>query len=248
MAITYIGTGAVATGLNVATTPSAPAYQAGDALVYVTWEFFGSGSLAPPAGWQQLSNNSAITAVQIWGRIAQSTSDPIPSFNWGAANRGYGVINVFRGVDTGFTSVVAGTSERGSNQTEDIVGVAGARTPTQNGALCILAGARNKTATSNGTVYSKPTGWDGLLYSSIPTGTISSGAAAYWIQPTATTVVANTSMIGTIPDGTAQTMQTTMIFLAPAASGGGGGGGTGTVTFPPPKRRTYIIYDNYYPR
>lgn len=248
MAITYIGTGTVVNGLNGPTTPAAVAYQAGDALIYITWEFFGSGSLSPPAGWQQLSNNSAVTALQIWGRIAQSTSDTIPSFNWGAANRGYGVVSVFRGVDAGFTSVVAGISERQSNTTEDIIGTAGSRLPTQDGALCIFAGARNKTATSNATVYSKPAAWDGLLYSSIPTGTISSGAASYWIQPTATSVTASTSMLGTVPDGAAQTMQSTMIFLAPAASGGGGGGGTGTITFPPPKRRTYIIYDNYYPR
>jgi hypothetical protein len=248
MAISYINTGSIATGINVDTTVVPPSYQTGDALLYFVWEHMGTDSMSAPAGWQQLSNNATITTVTIWGRIAQSTSETIPTFNWATSNRGFGCISVFRGVDTGFTSVVGGTSERGSNVTQNIVGAAGARTPTQPGSLCVIAGARNKTSTSNGSVYTKPTGWDGMLYSNVPAGTDTGGAAAYWIQTTATATAANTTMNGSIADGVAQTMNATMIFLAPAVSSGGGGGGTGTVAFPPPKRKTYVYYDLYYPR
>jgi len=248
MAITFISSGAIVDGLNTNITPVVGgAYSIGDALIYSTGEQFGSGSQTAPAGWTQLSPNSTVTAVTIWGRIATTTSETIPSVNWGAANRGWAHLTVFRGVDSAFTSTMTGTAERGSNTTADIVNSAGAHTPTQDGSLAFWAGGRNKTVTTDGTVYTPPANWT-IAVQNARNGTSYSAAIAYWIQATASSVPANAALTGSLTEGTAQAMRSTMIFLAPAASSGGGGGGTGTVSFPPPKRKTYIIYDQYYPR
>lgn len=250
MAISFVSSNVVTTGINVALTPVPGTYAIGDALIYITGEHQGTDNISTPAGWNLLSANSVITTTQIYGRIAQSTSETIPSVNWGATNRGWALVSAFRGVDTSFTSLMSGSAERTANTTANIVGTSSARTPTSNGALCILAGCRNKLVDSNASVFSFPSGWDGMIAQLVQPGSVNSmsAAASYWIQPTATLVVANTSMIGSVPDGVTQAMAGTMIFLAPAASGGGGGGGTGTPLFPPPKRKTYIFYDNYYPR
>ena len=247
MAITYIGASPVVNGVNSSITPVPPSYQAGDALIYATGEFFGADSQTAPAGWTQLSNNSTVTALTIWGRIAQSNSETIPSVNWGAVNRGHASLYVFRGVDPGFTSTMSGVSERAANTTSNIIASASARTPTQDNSLAFWFGGINKTATTNGKTYSTPTGWT-IAQQDSPNGTTYSMCVAYWIQTTATIVPANSALTGSLTEGVSQSMRSTMIFLAPAASSGGGGGGTGTVLFPPPKRKTYVIYDQYYPR
>lgn len=251
MAVTFISAGSAVNAFNSTMTPAAGTYATGDALIYITGEHQGNDSQTAPAGWNQLSINSTITEVTIWGRIAQSSSETIPGVNWGAVNRGAAFVAAFRGLDTSFTSVMTGTSERTATTTANIVMGASAKTPTQDGALCICAGVRNKTAATDGNTFTKPSGWDAMIQSFANNGASNAFqlAAAYWIQPTATSVIANTTISTTSgTDASGQSMAGTMIFLAPAASGGGGGGGTGTITFPPPKRKTYVFYDNYYPR
>lgn len=246
MAISLISSGVVAEGLNIAITPVAGTYSTGDALIYSTGEFFGADTQTAPAGWTQLSPNSTVTSVTIWGRIAQSSSETIPSVSWGAASRGWAQITAFRGVDTAFTSTLVGTAERGTNSTGSIIGPSGTRTPTQDNSLLVWAGGRNKTSTTNAQTYTAPGSWS-LAAQNSHSGTDYSAAVAYWIQTTATVVAANSAITSSLTEGVAQAMRSTMVFLAPAASGGGGGG-TGTVLFPPPKRKTYVFYDNYYPR
>lgn len=251
MAISLISASPIITGINVPLTPVAGTYQTGDALIFITGEHQGTDNLSAPAGWQLLSPNATVTTLQIYGRIAQSTSETIPSVNWGSVNRGWAMVSAFRGVDPSFTSLMPGTAERLTNTTANMAGSAANKTPTSDNALVIFAGQRNKLTASDGSVFTKPTGaWDGMLAQLVQPGSTNSMSAAisYWIQTTATVMPLNSIMAGTGIDGVTQAAASTTIFLAPAPSGGGGGGGTGTPSFPPPKRKIYVFYDNYYPR
>lgn len=244
MSITLVSAGTVVTGTN-GITPAAGTYQVGDALIYCTGQFSGSQTITDPAGWTRLTLNSGVTNVVTFGKIAASTSETIPTVNWGASNRGYAGVLAFRGVDSSFTT--AGTAqERTGNTTSTIVGAASAFTPTKDGALVLFHGSRNKTSTSDTATYSAPTNFTMGLQAAV-NGTNLSMGASYWIQTTATQVPANIAMTFSIADLTTQTMRGTVIYLAPAPPPSGGGG-TGTTLFPPLKRKTYVFIDNYYPR
>jgi hypothetical protein len=248
MAISFVSSGAFISGVNTSITPIPGTYAVGDALLYCTGESFGSDSQTAPAGWQQLSFNSTVTGVTIWGRIAQSASETIPSVSWGATNRGWAEITVLRGVDPSFTSTMTGSAERGANSTSNIIGSASSKTPTQDNCVALFVGGRNKTSATDGNSYATTGGFQ-IAAQISPNGSTYSALIAYLIQTTAASVAANMSFVGSPSvDVSTQPMRSTMIFLAPAASSGGGGGGTGTVAFPPPKRKTYVFYDLYYPR
>lgn len=245
MSITFVSVGAVANALG-AITPVAGSYQTGDLLIYATGERFGTDNISTPVGWTLLSADNTVTAVKLFGKFAASTSETIPTVNWGASNRGFATVLAFRGVDTGFTTLATG-GERSSNVTLDLVGPSSSRTPSADGCLIVFLGSRNKTSTTDGVTYSAPSGFTMATQLS-PNGTSFSMGVSYSIQSTATLIPANVAMTGSFPaEGASQTLRTTSIYLAPAPPPSGGGG-TGTTLFPPSKRKTYVFYDNYYPR
>lgn len=246
MSIAFVSAGAYITGINTAITPTAGSYAIGDAILYSTGQFFGSATLATPSGWNLLSLDGASKGIKIFGRIAQSTSETIPSIQWGA-NRAYAQLTVFRGVDSSFLTLATAV-DRANNSTGGISMNAGvASTPSSTGCLVFSQGQRNKTPTTDGTVYTAQSGFTvANQLTQNGTNTMSS-AIVYQIQTTAVTLPTFSFTAGSLTEGAAQSSQGTTIFLAPAAASGGGGGG-GTVAFPPSKRRTFVFYDNYYPR
>lgn len=251
MSIALVNVGAFVTGLNSTITPVAGgAYLVGDALLYSTGECFGGDDIATPGGWTLLSLNTLTTQMKVFGKVAASTSETIPGVNWSAANRSWAQLTIFRGVDPGFTSAVAGgtNTERGANVTANITGPAGSITPNTSGALVWWSGARNKTTTTDSTVYTADAAFTmATQLVQAGSGTRPSVALQYVIQTTATAISANAAAAGSIAEGVAQAMRSTVVYLAPAPPPSGGGG-SGTTLFPPPRRKTYVYINNYYPR
>lgn len=244
MSITFVSVGAVANAIG-AITPVAGSYNVGDLLVYATGERFGTDNITTPSGWTLLSADSVVTTMKLFGKFATSTSETIPTVNWGGSNRGFATVAAFRGVDTGFTTL-ATAGERSSNTTLDLVGPSSNKTPSADGCLVIFFASRNKTVTADGVTFTAPSNFTMATQLS-PNGTSFSMGLSYSIQTTATLIPANTSMTGSGPADSSLTMHATTIYLAPAPPPSGGGG-TGTTLFPPTKRKTYVFYDNYYPR
>lgn len=245
MSITLVSSGAFVNVFNANVTPVAGTYQTGDALIYSTGEFIGSDDITTPAGWTLLSKNSVVKQVKVFGKIAASTSETIPSVFWSSTAFAWGQITAFRGVDSSFTSA-GGQGERSFNSTIAIAGPSSSLTPNQANALGLFIGGRNKTTTTNGMTYSAPTNWT-IANQFASNGANNSAVVGYWIQTTATATAANMAYSASITEGTTQSGESTVLFLAPAPPPSGGGG-TGTTLFPPSKRKTYVFYDMYYPR
>jgi hypothetical protein len=92
-------------------------------------------------------------------------------------------------------------------------------TINQANCLVIAAGAKNKTATSNGATWNAyPTGSFNIEASSVPAGIVPSAVYSDWIQTTATSIAAG-NQTQTIADGSGQTYQGIMIALSAQSPG-----------------------------
>src|SRR6266704_1675792 len=156
-----IGTiGTITSGTGDRTPSAGGSYAIGDALIYSTGQYQGSNvpTLTNGGSWTLLSANSSAKQVQIYAKIATSTSETIPTINWGATAAGFAHLTTLTGVDSSLTNLIS-AAERASTTTTNIVGSVSGRTPSQDNAILWVVGERNKTATSNGTTYSAPANW-----------------------------------------------------------------------------------------
>lgn len=213
--ITFIGAGSVVSNIG-ANTPVAPSFSAGQQVIVFTTEFIGSDVLtAPGSPWVETSANGSAPQLRAFGLNSLTGAEAMPTFIWNAGGRGVAVATVWSGIDPLFTAGFSAT-DRFSTQAQNIVGPGVSRTPSVDNCVVILFGERNKTSASNTTSYTKPTGWTALMAQIANAGTGPSFAAAYLLQTTATLVAANQSMNGSIADGTAQSLQSSLFALKPA--------------------------------
>lgn len=214
MAVTQVGYGVLHSVFNAANQPTPPTgIQPGDMYIYITGEFIGTDTLTTPAGWTLLSPASAAKQTAIYALTAVTGSETMPSVSWGN-QFSFTQVGVYRGLDPAITVLAA--SDRSSNQTQNIIGPAGTITPSQDGALVLFIGNKNKTTTSNGTVFSAPTNFS-VVSQTVPNGARSCTVICEWIQTTATAIPANQAISGSIADGAVQSTQGVMVVLAAAA-------------------------------
>src|SRR6202012_612403 len=97
MAVALVGTGApsILAGTN---TPTAPAFSAGQTLIYYTW-VFGGGSLTTFTGgaWTDLNPGGGITQLRVFGFQSITGSESMPSSTWSAGTSGT-LVEVYSGV------------------------------------------------------------------------------------------------------------------------------------------------------
>lgn len=220
MAITFNSAGTPVYAFNSTVTPTAPTDVAGTGLILVTGELIGSDTISTPVGWTALdlvSGAPQAPQVRAFGLIATG-SDTMPSISWGN-QWAFAVVLAFNGLDSGFAAAFS-PAGRQTNQTNVIQGPAVSRTPSQNGALFLFYGQRDKTSTTDGTTYSAPTNFTMAGSGSAwqHAGTSVSVGISYWIQSTATAVGANQTMTGSLTEGTAQACQGVYAGILAASS------------------------------
>lgn len=215
MTAAFIGAGSFVSVIG-ANQPVAPAFSAGQQVIVFTGEFLGADTIAAPgAPWVELSANSGAPGLRAFGLNSATGAEAMPSFTWSGTNRGWAVATIWSGLDTGFAAGFT-ADDRLSNQKQNIVGPGNAHTPTVDGCIVVLFGTRNKTSVSNGTSYSKPTGWTSLIAQIAAAGTQPSVAISYLLQGTATIVAANQSMNGSIAETTTQSLDSSLFAIKPA--------------------------------
>lgn len=219
MSITFISAGTPVYAFNSTVTPVAPTDVVGTGLILVTGELAGSDTISTPSGWTALdlvSGSPQVAQVRAFGLTATG-SDTMPSISWGN-QWAFAVVLAFTGLDSGFAAAFS-PAGRQSNQTNIIAGPSVSRIPSQNGALVLFYGQRNKTSTTDGTTYSAPTNFTmAPVNGGQHTGTSVSFGISYWIQSTAATVNANLAMTGSLTEGTVQTCQGEYVGILAASS------------------------------
>lgn len=221
-----IGTlGTIAAVVSGSVTPAAGgAYNAGDLLIYSTGEYQGSDVLSfPDSSWTLWSLNSAVKSQQVYVKVAGSSSETIPTVTWSASNPSWAQLSTLTGAQLTSPLSSSPSPERGSSASQNITGPVASQTPSVNGAILWFVGERNKTATSDGTVYSAPSNWT-IAAQSAPNGNRASVVIGYWIQTTATAYATNLTFSGSKADGSNQSMQSTLVGFEPAIA---------VVPFPP---------------
>lgn len=226
--------GAVARALGPV-TPVAPAFSAGKGVIVFTGEHYGTDSItAPGVPWVELSAN-VNSNLRAFAIISATGAEAMPTFNWGATNPGWAVAAVVDGLDPG---LLAGFTpgDRQVNSTVSIFGPASSKTPSVNGCINFLFGAKNKTSASNTTVFTPPSGFT-LGLSDIPSGGASAAVAiAYQIQTAATTLASGQTITGSVADAAVQTSAACLFSLQPltstplAATPSASASATGTLT------------------
>lgn len=197
-------------------TPVAPAFSAGQQVGVFTGELLGADTIAAPgAPWIEATANLHAPQLRSFWLNSITGAEAMPTFNWGAVNRGWAIAVVCSGLDPTFTSGFT-PLDRVSTQAQNIVGPGSSALPLVDGCMNFFFGTRNKTTTSNGTSYSKPSAFTSLIAQSALNGNVASFALSYWLQTIATTIAANQSMNGTIADGSAQSLQSSLFSIRPA--------------------------------
>ena len=217
MAITFNSAGTPVYAFNSTVTPTAPTDVAGTGLILVTGELAGSDTISTPSGWAALdlvSGSPQVAQVRAFGLTATG-SDTMPTISWGN-QWAFAVVLAFNGLDPSFTAAFT-PAGRQTNETNVIQGPAVNRTPSQNSALALFLGQRNKTSTTDGVTYTAPSNFT-MGVQGQHTGTSVSFGVTYWIQTTATTVVANLGMTGSASESAVQTTQGVYIGILAAAA------------------------------
>lgn len=197
MTISLVSTGTFATATGGGSlNPAVGAYQVGDLFLLSTGEFFGTHTLSAPAGWVQLSVSASSPQTYIFGRIAQSLTESMPTITWGAATITWAVIDVFRGVDPGL--IACFIPQRRQATFSDVIFM-GATTliPDQPGCLVFAAGSRNKTSTSDGNTFTAPANFTSLG-SQAQAGSGTTSTRIYWIQTSAQLIAQNLASTASI--------------------------------------------------
>lgn len=219
MPASQVGYGAfVTTGAAAAITPVPPAYLAHDTLLYFTGCGIGSATIATPGGWTLYSKNNLSKQIMCFGIADATGSDTIPSVTWSGGNS-WACIGVYRGMLLDSVLILDGNLDKNGSNAKDIVGMVSSFGPAVDGEVVIQFGEKNKTATSNTTVFTAPASFL-VAATNVPGGgSLPAVAICEWIQGTKTSVPA-ASIVGSVADGTAQTTQGSMFLLKPAAGAG----------------------------
>lgn len=193
---------------------------AGYGLYLAMIGFAGTTLTGPGAPWVNDSPNGSALQLKLFRTVAVG-GDTIPSVGSGV---GYAAAIAFcvSGVDTSFTPVFT-IAEKATTSNNTISSPSVTRTPGVNGAFCVILGKRDKTATSNGSVYGNPAGWFSILAAAglanvdVPAGAnVSDFALWYQIQTTATAISPNTGTAGSVADGAANNLQSNVMGYGPA--------------------------------
>lgn len=214
--IAFIGAGSVVRGIGATLTPVPFRDNSGDQHLLITGEYAGSQILATPSGWTLQSKDTNAKQEKCF-QFDSVGSTTIPGITWGTGSIAYAYILTFTGLMAA-ASALDVNNDRVSNSTNsNIIGPASILTPAGDNELALMFGGKNKTSVSNGTAFTKPSGWDACPVSDAPNGTTIAVAAAYWIQTTGTAIPANTAISGSIGETANQTIQGSLLFLKAAA-------------------------------
>lgn len=209
MAITRVGTGTPHYVFNGANTPVFPSFSAGQTLIYATGIPIGSVTLTTPSGWQLLSPNNHAQQVAVFGRTATSSSDTIPSVNWGNSDWSWAVGIVLNGALSDITQIVDVAGDRAASGVS-IIGPSSALTPAANGEYALFCGTVNGSTDT----FTAPSGFTMVAQSTGSAGP--SMGICEQIQTTATTIAGNQVMTGSATGTPA--MQGILILLKPASA------------------------------
>jgi hypothetical protein len=207
---------AVSGGSNSALTPAIPvAAIPGNLLLLATGTYMGTPS-APPlvAGWTLLTQNINEQSQALYGRIATGTGDA-PSVNWNyAGTTAYAFTAAYDGNPWTLAGIVAnGIDAEATNLNASEVVFSALNIPVP-GCLVIAAGAKNKTAASNGLTFGALTNFTTEVQGNGGTGNNVAWVYNDWIQTTATNYAGGIQV--TAPgDGSAQTCASYVIALLP---------------------------------
>lgn len=206
--------GAVTSASNAPQPVAGGSFNAGDALLFWTWENPGADTVTASAG-SALDFNTNAKQVRCFGFISATGAESMPIFTWSGGTSGRAVAVCYSGVDSGFATG-GNASDRASNTTQDIVMPAVTRTPSVPGCLCLYYGIHKKSSTSDGTTFSAPggTGFSTPI-ESVPNGNAAAFVLGEWIQTTATTIASGITFSGSIADASS-TMQSALVILKPA--------------------------------
>lgn len=206
-----------------------------------------------PAGWTALASGASGITQYIYGKYALSNGEAWPTITYNASGGVYAGGLSYSGILASNILNILDNSSTGANvNTHDFGGVTSSMTPQVAGALVVYYGQRNKDAGTDGATYTSPAGFTTVMQGQ----TVGSSSAGYiaseWLQTTAT-LISTAGATGTLTDTATQQVGSMKLVFKPDAGGGGGGGGggqagQGTITIPPPQRKKYVFYDNYYPR
>lgn len=168
MTYAIVGTGAVTSGFNATLTPAFPTYSTGNLLLLVTGEQIGSDPTPnlSAQGWTQLSPGTHAHQVALYGRIATGLDSV--SIAWGNVYS-FAWICSYSGNPSTLTGIVHASGDVSNSNSNGIVFPA--VTITATGCLVIAAGARDKTATTNGATWNAISGYT-KRQSSVPSGSI----------------------------------------------------------------------------
>jgi hypothetical protein len=207
----------VATGTPVTTnsggplTPALTGYAIGDLLLYFTAEGPGSDTLTTPSGWTRLNANNRAKQIAVFGKIAASTSESIPSVQWSVniSNQAFAVVHAYRGTKSDLSSIIdnAGASSIDVETTSaaNCGGSFGTFTPATAGCLILHFGVKIKTSASDATVFTPPDSFSAVT-TVIQAGSRCAYLVEEWIQTTAA-AVSGSAASGSVSDATAQSTE-----------------------------------------
>lgn len=238
MTVSLANTGVFHNVFNAANTAVAKPFVTGTGLVLVSGEYMGADATpSTPASWTKLSPGVNANQIAAWGFTSVTGSEAIPPITWGNQTSWAIVLN-WLGLMAMATAVdSAGTGDRVSTTTTNIVGPTSAKVPSQSGSLVLLVGQKDKLAASNTTTFTAPSGFTMLAQQTL-SGTSLAVCLAYQIQTAIATIPGNLSFVGSAADGSAQSMQGVLITLKPAIA---------TFAPPPPQRNQRVHHTLYYP-
>ncbi len=226
-------TGSVARGFNTTLSPTLTGYLVGDLLLYATGVNLNTGSVpGTPSGWSKYAT-SIVTHTILWYTIATSTSMTIPTVTWGGFC--WAMLWAVSGNQNTVTGIITGGSDRETNNTIDAGSTAGAFTPSQNSSYVVHVANKNKTSTSDATVFSPAAGFS-ILQQDVGTGTRPAMIISDWIQGAAASVNANAAT-GSIGDSTAQANDGIKVAFAP---------GSAVAYAPNPTHKMQRVYEPIY--
>ena len=210
---TYVYT---STGGNI--TPTLTGYSVGDLLLVGTAEGPGTDTIADPAGWTRLSPNNRARQLVLFGKLAASTADTLPTVQWSSStsNHAWIIAMAYSGAPATLTGIVDASGDNESTNTQNIGGVFGTVTPAQSNDLVIRIGVKNKTSASNGTTFTPPANFTSIAQQA-PNSLAACGVWEEWIQTTATAVPSSAS-VGSLADATAQAFESVVVCLIGGAA------------------------------
>lgn len=219
-------TGGFSIIFNGVNTPSFPTGQqplAGDLLLHLTGEFLGSDATpaAPTGGantWTDRAPHNSSHQIAVYSATALGGgNDQLQGVNWGGGQWSWAIALALRGVN--LVTVIDSSQDRLTNTTSDIVGPAQtlAQSVANGGGYALMVGMRDRTATTQGNVFTAPTGWNGMVAQTQGNGSALFGVGvAEWLNPGQ--INPNQDMQGKPnSDATNQAMQCMILLFKPSA-------------------------------